>query len=199
MPVITSPFVRRCAAGLLAVSVALALSSCVDAGAGPALPAESESPAPSGTTAPTTAPTAAGEPITMSCIELIDPNAVYAFDPNFASLDEWTPPAGSSAAEALAAGGIACELVRETGAVTIDVFAARLGGDSLDQKKSDAADQGEATSAYGDEAYFALDGDVGTATVFQGEYWLVMSSVAFASPEDPAGLIDSALSALAAL
>ena len=52
---------------------------------------------------------------------------------------------------------------------------------------------------YGEEAYFEVENGVGTAIVFQGEYWLVIASESFAEPGEPTEIIDSALAALTAL
>ena len=49
---------------------------------------------------------------------------------------------------------------------------------------------------YGDEAYFSVTGGIGTAIVFQDDYWLVATSIDFAEPGDPSDLIDAALAQL---
>jgi hypothetical protein len=49
---------------------------------------------------------------------------------------------------------------------------------------------------YGEEAYFVVEGDIGTAIVFQGRYRLVISSAAFFEPGEPTTIIESALAAL---
>ncbi len=188
----------RVAPALLAVAVALALSACVDAGSGPALPPTSDSPepTPSATSEPTVAPTEGADPLDVDCSDLVDADAVYAFDPNYGLIDSWDPPAGSPAAEALAAGGVACRLVRESGGGTIDLSVARLTAEEITAKKNEAFAASTMVPTYGDEAYFEVEAGVGTAIVFQGDDWLVISSAAFAEPGEPTEIIDAALAAL---
>lgn len=190
---------RPAAAVLLALSLVITLSACVDAGTGPILPTDTATPTPSDSTAPTTTPTEAAEPLAVTCGELVDPDAVYAFDPNYALLDSWVPAAGTPAAEAVAAGGVACQLVRESGGGTIELSVAQLDEATILEKKNAAFAESTMVPTYGDEAYFSAEGGVGTAIVFQGPYWLVISSEAFAEPGEPTEIIDAALAALPAV
>lgn len=190
----------RPAAVLLAVVATALLTGCVDQGAAPVLPTDTASPAATQTTEPTAEPTEDPvEPIEIGCADLVDPDAVYAFDPNYALLGSWVPAAGSAAAEAVAAGGVACQWVRESGSGTIDLSVARLDETDLVAKKNEAFAESQMVPTYGEEAYFEVEGGVGTAIVFQGPFWLVISSVGFAEPGEPTEIIDSALAALAAL
>lgn len=191
----------RVAPALLAVSVALVLGGCVDAGTAPELPTEETTPTtlPTAPVTPTTIPTEGADPLGIPCDELVDPNAVYEFDPNFALIGSYNPSAGSAADEALAAGGVACQWVRESGGGTIDLAVARLSDAEIVEKKNAAFSSSQMVPTYGEEAYFEVDGGVGTAIVFQGPFWLVVSSPAFAEPGEPTAIIDSALAAVAAL
>ena len=78
----------------------------------------------------------------------------------------------------------------------LDVSVAHLDDATIEGLKNDAVEKSTMVPTYGDEAYFSVDGGVGTAIVFQGDYWLVASSVEFAEPGDPADLISAALSSL---
>lgn len=191
----------RVATALLAVSLALVLGGCVDAGTAPEPPIEETTPTPlpTGPVTPTTMPTEGADPLSIPCDELVDPDAVYDFDPNFALIGSYNPPAGSAADEALAAGGVACQWVRESGGGTIDLAIARLSDAEIVEKKNAAFSSSQMVPTYGEEAYFEVDGGVGTAIVFQGPFWLVVSSPAFAEPGEPTAIIDSALAAVAAL
>jgi hypothetical protein len=183
-----------------AAAVLVALAGCVDQGSGPTLPTESPTPtASTPTPTPTASATAEPDPLTISCRDLVSPDAVYEFDPNYALLDSWTPPGGSPAAEALAAGGVACHWVRESGGGTIDLSVARLSDDAILAKKNEAFAESQMVPTYGDEAYFEVENGVGTAIVFEGRYWLVISSVSFAEPGEPTGIIESALGSLSEL
>jgi hypothetical protein len=188
----------RSVAAVLAVSIALTLTACVDGGPAPVIPTETSAPTPTGTPTPTPTPTPGAEPLDVTCADIVDPDAVYAFDPNYALLDSWDPPAGSTAAEAVADGGVACQLVRESGGGTIDLSVARLSEQEIVAKKNEAFTTSQMVPTYGDEAYFEVEGGSGTAIVFQGRYWLVISSPAFAEPGEPTQIIDAALAALPA-
>jgi hypothetical protein len=195
----TSALLRPAAVLLAIVAASALLVGCVEQDDAPQLPTESATPAPTGTSTPTTTPTEEPQPLAIGCPELVDPEAVYAFDPNYALLDGWTPAAGSAAAEALADGGVACQWVRESGSGTIDLSAARLSEEAITAKKNEAFAESQMVPTYGEEAYFEVEGGVGTAIVFDGPYWLVISSEAFAEPGEPTGIIESALASLAAL
>jgi hypothetical protein len=203
MASLSSPRIVRLATLLAGVAVVGALAGCVEQEAAPHLPTESGAPSEAPTSAPTTTPTddPGGEagPVDISCDDLVDPQAVYDFDPNYGLLDSWTPTGGSAAAEAVAADGIACRWVRESGGGTIDLSVARLDQEDIDAKKNAAFAESQMVPTYGDEAYFEVEGDVGTAIVFQGPYWLVISSVSFAEPGEPTPIIESALAALPAV
>ena len=186
-------------AAVLAASLLLVLTGCVDAADAPAQPTPSPTPtvSPTATPTPSSGPAREGEPLVIRCAELVDPDVVYAFDPNYALLDGWTPAAGSVGAEALAADGVACHWVRESGMGTIDVSAARLGAAAILDKKNAAFAESQMVPTYGDEAYFEVENGVGTAIVFQGQDWLVVSADAFAEPGEATEIVEAALAALA--
>jgi hypothetical protein len=191
--------VRRVAAVLFAFCVATSLSACVDEADTPPLtpsasPSDTADPQPSDT--PTAAPSDA---IDVACADLVDPDAVYAFNPNLALLGDWTPDAGSAAADAVAAGGVACRWVFESGGGTMDISVARLAEERILGLKNEAFSSSQMVPTYGEEAYFEVEGGVGTAIVFQGRFWMVVSSEAFAEPGEPTDIIESALAALANL
>jgi len=202
MPAASSPSTvlraRRAAAVLLAVCVVTTLAACVDEAHTPTL---TPSATPSDTTEPqpSDSPTVAGDVLDISCADLVDPDAVYAFNPNLALLDDWTPDAGTAAADAVDAGGVACRWVFESGGGTMDLSVARLSEDDILQLKNEAFASSQMVPTYGDEAYFEVEGNVGTAIVFQGRFWMVVTSEAFAEPGEPTDIIDSALAALATL
>jgi hypothetical protein len=121
---------------------------------------------------------------------------MYAFNPNFGAIDNWTPKSGSPAATAKSEKGIACRWQNQTSGDNIDISVAHLDATSIESLKNDAVDKSTMVPTYGDEAYFSVSGGVGTAIVFQDDFWLVASSVEFAEPGDPADLITAALGAL---
>ena len=191
---------RRLVVPLAISALALAaLSGCVpDASPTPSGSASTGSPSASASATPTPSPTASAVsiPITIGCNTLISPDDIYAFNPNFGVINSWTPKAGSAAATAKSEQGIACRWSNQTSGDTIDISVAHLDSASIESLKNQAVDQSTMVPTYGDEAYFSVSGGVGTAIVFQGDYWLVATSIDFLEPGDPADLITAALSAL---
>ena len=183
------------AVSLLALA---ALSGCVPtptpSPTNTATPSASETPSATPTSSPTAS--AVSTPITVDCNTLITLDDMYAFNPNFGLISSWTPKSGSAAATAKSEKGIACRWQNQTSGDTIDISAAHLDTASIESLKNDAVEKSTMVPTYGDEAYFSVSGGVGTAIVFQGNYWLVATSVDFLEPGDPADLITAALSAL---
>ena len=146
---------------------------------------------------PTATPTGPSSiPIRVACSSLVSANTIYAYNPNFGLLSSWTPTPGSAAATALSKSGVACRWSNQTSGDTIDISAAHLDSASIESLKNQSIATGKLVPTYGDEAYFHVANGVGTAVVFQGNYWVVATSVDFLEPGDPADLIDAALSAL---
>lgn len=192
-------FVRRAVVPLAVSALALAaLSGCVPTPSPSASVTISASPSVTASASPTSspAPTAPSTPITIGCNALITPDDMYAFNPNFGLINTWTPKAGSAAATAKSEQGIACRWQNQTSGDNIDVSVAHLDAASIESLKNDAVEKSTMVPTYGDEAYFSTSGGTGTAIVFQGDYWLVATSVDFLEPGDPADLITAALSAL---
>jgi hypothetical protein len=176
------------------------LSGCTPTPSPSASASGSASSTPSTSASPTTTavptPSASSTPVTVGCSTLVSADTLYAFNPNFGLLTSWTPAPGSAAATAKSQSGVACRWSNQTSGDTIDISVAHLDAASIETLKNEAVSQGTLVSTYGDKAYFGTAGGVGTAVVFQDNYWLVATSVDFAAPGDPADLIDSALTAL---
>jgi hypothetical protein len=193
------PAFRRLIAPMALGVLALAmLSACVPTPGSSTsdTPSASQSDTPTATPTPSATASATSTPITIDCNTLITPDDVYAFNPNFGLITSWTPKSGSAAATAKSEQGIACRWQNQTSGDTIDVSAAHLDAATIESLKNDAVEKSTMVPTYGDEAYFSVSGGVGTAIVFQDDYWLVATSVDFLEPGDPADLINAALSAL---
>jgi len=175
-----------------------ALSGCVPTPSPTSTGSPSGSPSASASASPTPSATATAvsTPITIGCNTLITPDDVYAFNPNFGLITSWTPKSGSAAATAKSEQGIACRWQNQTSGDIIDISVAHLDAASIESLKNDAVEKSTMVPTYGDEAYFSTSGGVGTAIVFQGDFWLVATSVDFLEPGDPSDLITAALSAL---
>jgi len=176
---------------------ALLLTACVPTEPDPT------GPNPTRTIDPSATPTASPEPtavattdpeataVSIKCTDLISPQAMYDYNPNFLLLNNFTPPAGSAAATAIASKGVACRWENSTSGVTIDVSVAQPAPSKLDGLKSDAGGK-----ASGFDGYFAVNDGTGTAQVFDGAYWATISSKAFFEAGDAVGLIADVRSAL---
>src|SRR5688572_9255685 len=124
MPVASSLLTGRAFASLVAAAALLTLSACVDVPQQPALPTPTTTSSASSSPEPEPTATAAPQPIDVTCEQLIDLGTMYDFDPNYGLVGEFTPEPGSLAADQLAAGGVACQWVRESGGGTIDLSVA---------------------------------------------------------------------------
>jgi hypothetical protein len=198
MPAASLSPIRRTAVVLVAVGLAATLAACVEQSPAPS-PTSPATPSETPLPVPSISPTSGADVLDIPCSEFVDPDAIYAFNPNFALIGAWEPEPGTAAADAAAAGGVACRWVTESGGATMDVSAARYTDDQILTLKNEAFSGSEMVPTYGDEAYFEVEDGVGTAIVFQGRFRLVASSEAFAEPGEPTEIIDSALAALAAL
>jgi hypothetical protein len=109
---------------------------------------------------------------------------MYDFNPNFGLDASFRPAAGTPAATAVAAKGVACSWTNQTSGDKVTIAVARPGSDALAKLKAAAAGGGSAVSGIGESAYFAPNGGTGRLDVFTGTYWLVATSVFFASAAD---------------
>jgi hypothetical protein len=189
---------RRTIAPLSVAALALVLlAGCTPApeptASGPQGPNPSGDP--SGEPAPTLTAQPVGEPIDVTCDELVSPETIYEFNPNFVSVD-FEPADGSVAASALEYSGIACRWQNQTSGDSIDLSVASLDDDTITALKNAAFEDSEMVPTYGEEAYFGVNGQVGSAQVFQGRYWIVAESPAFFEPGDATVIVESAIAAL---
>jgi hypothetical protein len=138
-----------------------------------------------------------GTPVDATCDQLVSAETLYIYNPNFGSIDDFTPEDGTPAASALAYQGVACRWQNQTSGEQIDVSVAQLDDDSLTALKNAAFEDSEMVPTYGEEAYFSVEDGVGIAQVFVGPYWVVAESPVFFEPGDATELVDSVLAALA--
>jgi hypothetical protein len=179
----------------LLIGATLVLAGCGpqrDAATDPS-PAVSPSGTPTASSLPTDVPTIepdSEEPLTIGCTDLVSLDDVYAFNNNFALLDDWTPDPGSLAAQAVAAKGIACRWQNLSSGEPIDIGAAKLSESAINSLSGDLAST--AVTDYGVTGFFSP----GTAQAISDRYWLSLVSPAFVEPGDAAQLVDAALSGL---
>jgi|GEM_PF-5996538 len=148
----------------LAVAVTGLLAGCVDGGGlpGPTPPTSTATASP--TASPSASPTGTpASPIEADCATLVPLQALYDLDPNLALLDDPTPT-GALAADAVAAGGVACTLMHTTTGETIELAVSAPGSVALAAARSSAGDAVDAgiagvetfTSAAGLQGFTAV-------------------------------------------
>ena len=124
-----------------------ALAGCIDPAVDP-MPGPTTSAPPTPTASqtaeptPTASPTATAEaptPIDSSCEALVPLQALYDLDPNLALLSD-TGPTSALAAEAVAAGGVACTLVHTSTGATIELAVSSPGATALAAARAAAGD-----------------------------------------------------------
>jgi len=193
MPVAVRHAVTPVAIAALAIAL---LSGCTPEGGpvDPGGPTDSGAPSVDPSTEPTDQPV--GVPVGATCDELVPADTVYLYNPNFSSVDDFSPEDGTAAGSALTYQGVACRWQNDTSGDTIDVSVAQLDDDTLTALKNAAFEDSEMVPTYGEEAYFVVESGIGEAQVFQGPYWIVAESPVFFEPGDATEIIQSILAAL---
>ena len=137
-----------------------------------------------------------GEPVGLSCNDVVTPQQVYDYNPNFGLVDGFVPENGSLAAQAVAANGLACRWMNQTSGATIDVSVAHLDARSNEIRKEFLASNSTSVSSFGPDGYFDQD-DVGSAAqAFPGEFWVTAASVTFFTAEDAVAIMGHATAAV---
>lgn len=137
-----------------------------------------------------------GTVINLGCSDLITPQNIYDYNPNFGEIG-WTPDAGTSAQKAAQWNGLACRWIDETSSVPIDVSAASIvDRGTMMQLRDAAAADGTPVPNIGDAAFFHMIGSEGELQVFRGDDWLTFRSEWFGSGTDADPLPADALSNL---
>lgn len=155
-------------------------------------PAASPSPSPSSTPGNVVD----GIPVTITCNQLITPQAMYDYNPNFSLKASYQPASGSLGAQVATQKGLACGWINQTSGVLIEVAVANLPAAHLTQLKNTLVSTSHSVPTYGVEGYFIVNGKTGEAQAFQDPYWIVATSTAFFEPGDAQPIIAAALAAL---
>ena len=189
-----------------AAVVLLALAGCTPGTTGPTatnIPGETLTPRPTSTSTATVAPTstaAPGTPVTVTCTQLLSPQDIYDFNPNFGVAPNYAPKAGTPQKAAVDDGGIACGWSNQTSGDLIELAVSHPSAEHLTELRTQAAASLSAVPTYGTppavDGFFAQKDDAGSLQVFTDTYALVGSSTAFFEPGDAAQLVQAALSHL---
>lgn len=184
------------------VATALLLSACgsaaaPDATAKPTRTATSSaSPTPSATAAaPEASPTPrpeTGVPVGLTCDQLVTPQQIYDFNPNYGLVSGFLPEPGSLAGQAVAANGLACQWMNQTSGATIVVSAAHLDATSTQDRKDFLAETSTPVSSFGPDGYFDQGDLTSAAQAFPGEFWVTATSIAFFGADDAASIMGAA-------
>ena len=135
-------------------------------------------------------------PVGIGCNELITPQQMYDYNPNFGLAADVTPDAGTLAAQAVAASGLACRWVNQTSGDTIDVSVAHLDSASTSRRAAELAASSTPVTVFGPDGYFD-QGDLGSAAqAFPGEFWVSATSIAFFAVEDAEPIMNAATAAV---
>jgi len=174
-------------------------------------PSAEPAPSPSATAEATAAPAASTEPtptptedpaivVALGCDEVLTPDDVYAFNPNFGAAPDYKPADGSAASVAVSQKGVACSWLNQTSGDVIEISIAQPNDSTLTDLKNQAVSASTPVPTYGTgvdvEGYFTATGGKGEAQFFTGKYWVVASSVEFGEPGDAEPLIAAAVSHL---
>lgn len=188
-------------AGMLSVA---GLSACTN----PVEPAPSHKPTASKTpvakptATPTPAPTDPPTPVTLTCEQVITPQQLYDFNPNYGTDPGYTPEAKSLPATIVSDQGVACGFLNQTSNAVIEVAVAKPAASAMTTRKNTAAGESQVVPTYGVppavEGYFTVIGGVGQAQIFSNGYWVVLQSKDFAEPGDAQPLAAAVLQNLPA-
>ena len=193
---------------LLAVPMlasALLLAACVPTAAPDATSTPTSTstgkPTSGATSSATPAPDASpavetGTPIGIGCNDLVTPQQIYDYNPNFGLAADFTPDAGSLAAQAVAASGLACRWTNQTSGDTIDVSVAHLDPASTARRRDELAASSTSVSTFGPDGYFDQGDLASAAQAFPGEFWVAAASIAFFSAEDAEPIMSAAITAV---
>ena len=148
------------------------------------------------TATPTPAPIPAGTAVALACGDLLTPDDVYAFNPNFGT-DPSYAPASASAKTAASFQGLTCGLLNQTGGGKIEISLTQPNAVLMTQQQDKAVARSKIVPTYGTppaaQGFFAVSGGTGEAQVFTNTYWLTISSSDFAEPGDAEALVTAAL------
>lgn len=146
--------------------------------------------------APPTPHVETGEPVGLSCNDVVTPQQIYDYNPNYVLVDGFVPEGGSLAGQAVAANGLACRWMNQTSGATIDVSVAHLDAISTTNRKDFLASNSTPVSNFGPDGYFD-QGDVGSAAqAFPGPFWVTAASIVFFGAEDASSIMGAVTAAV---
>jgi len=153
------------------------------------------------TPTPTPTPTDPPTPVTLTCDQIVTPDQLYAYNPNFGVAPDYVPKAGSLEKQAADWKGAACGWSNQTSNDLIEIAVAEPPASALEGLKNAAVTSSQPVPTYGIppevEGYFK-PGTAGEVQIFRGSYWIIATSPAFFEPGDAAPLMQNVLANLPA-
>lgn len=169
------------------VFVALSLAGCSSSDAPAATPTARTASTATATPTPTPTPTATtdfgnGLPLGYSCDELVHPEVITALDKDLEVNTAYRPAATTSAEQAVAIRGSACQWTDPTTGASLIVTAAHPDAPTLAALKTKTASYASPTLAFGNDVsgYVA---NIQMEAYTRTGYWVTASSSLFADPQ----------------
>lgn len=154
-------------------------------------PSHPEKATPSSTPTPTVPPWSA---VTLSCDQILTPQQIYNFNPNFGTDPNYTAATTGDVGTIAAGHGVTCGLLNQTSGEKIEFAIGKPPASVQTDLENAAITNSHAVPTYNvPEGYFDASGGTGEAQAFQGGYWVVMTSSVFLEPGDAAPLMIAAL------
>ena len=204
------PSPRPVSTRLVALAFAAAASVALLAACAPEAAAPTAGNAAVPTAAPAS-PTAAPEPtetaepplpFAIACDQLVTPDQLSAFNPNFGTDPDYEPSAADMTVLVEEDAGTACGYSNQTSGEVIEIGVATPTAAAGEARRNTAATTSKPVPTYGTppdvEGYFVQVGGTGEAQVFHGPYWVVVSSKALFEPGDAQQLVAAVLGNLPA-
>jgi len=196
----TVTFLRSAAVLTTVLGCALTLSACAPAAhpatSGSSTPGATAAGGSSATPTPTPTPTDPPTPVKLTCNQVLTPDQVYAFNPNYGTDPGYAPKKGSLEAKIADWKGATCGWKNQSSGEVVEIAVAQPPASALESLKNAAITTSSPVPTYGVppevEGYFKT-GTPGEVQVFRGPYWIVADSAAFFEPGDVAPLMQDVL------
>lgn len=206
LPARRSHTARFAVLGAIGILTAFAVTACTPSADTASTPTSattsttgsSSTAAPKPVATPSDPPT----PVSLTCDQILSPDQLQAFNPDFAADPGYTPKTGSKAAQIASYKGVVCGFLDQTSNSVIEVAVAKPSAGQLTAQKNTAITRSHVVPTYGIppkvEGYFTVSSGIGEVQVFTGGWWLVVSSQDFAEPGAPQPLVASVVQNLSA-
>ena len=138
-----------------------------------------------------------GQPIGLTCQDLLSVQDLYAFNPNFSFSEGAAPVSGSLGEKIVNEQGISCQYLNLSSGETIVISVAKLSSPEIADHVIDIGNSSSPTVALGSfpnkGAFFSSTDGVGTVNLFSNQYWVSATSRWFTQPEDAVRFLEAPL------